>query len=251
MIARLLSCCSRNSTENHHPLKYPAMRNIHDILSAVPDFATTEFTLSVKINYQHTHFITSAPDIRHLPEDQGIEIAFAGRSNAGKSSALNRLANQKSLAKTSKTPGRTQLINLFKVTEDCHIVDLPGYGFAQVPIEMKKKWQKSLGEYLQKRQCLKGLVVLMDIRHPMKDLDQQLIYWAVESNIPVQVLLTKADKLKSGARKAQLLKIREASLAFCGDVSVDLFSSLSGIGVDVLRSKLDTWFSPAFISDEA
>ncbi|WP_073580735.1 ribosome biogenesis GTP-binding protein YihA/YsxC [Vibrio quintilis] len=207
--------------------------------------------MSVKINYQHTHFITSAPDIRHLPEDQGIEIAFAGRSNAGKSSALNRLANQKSLAKTSKTPGRTQLINLFKVTEDCHIVDLPGYGFAQVPIEMKKKWQKSLGEYLQKRQCLKGLVVLMDIRHPMKDLDQQLIYWAVESNIPVQVLLTKADKLKSGARKAQLLKIREASLAFCGDVSVDLFSSLSGIGVDVLRSKLDTWFSPAFISDEA
>jgi GTP-binding protein len=206
--------------------------------------------LSVKINYQNAHFITSAPDIRHLPEDQGIEIAFAGRSNAGKSSALNRLANQKSLAKTSKTPGRTQLINLFKVTEDCHIVDLPGYGFAQVPVEMKKKWQKSLGEYLQKRQCLKGLVVLMDIRHPMKDLDQQLIYWAVESNIPVQVLLTKADKLKSGARKAQLIKIREASLAFCGDVSVDLFSSLSGIGVDILRSKLDSWFSPALTSGD-
>ncbi|CAM3924824.1 putative GTP-binding protein EngB [Vibrio aerogenes CECT 7868] len=204
--------------------------------------------MSVKINYQNTHFITSAPDIRHLPEDQGIEIAFAGRSNAGKSSALNRLANQKSLAKTSKTPGRTQLINLFKVTEDCHIVDLPGYGFAQVPIEMKKKWQKSLGEYLQKRQCLNGLVVLMDIRHPMKDLDQQLIHWAVESHIPVQVLLTKADKLKSGARKAQLLKIREASLAFCGDVSVDLFSSLSGIGVDTLRNKLDSWFSPALTS---
>jgi len=204
-----------------------------------------ELTVSVKIHYQNTHFITSAPDIRHLPADEGIEIAFAGRSNAGKSSSLNRLTNQKSLAKTSKTPWRTQLINLFKVTEGCHIVDLPGYGFAQVPLEMKKKWQQSLGEYLQKRQCLKGLVVLMDIRHPMKDLDQQLIVWAVECGIPVQVLLTKADKLKSGARKAQILKIRSDAKEFGGDVSVDGFSSLSGIGVDILRAKLDAWFAPA------
>lgn len=201
--------------------------------------------MSVKIHYQNTHFITSAPDIRHLPEDEGIEVAFAGRSNAGKSSSLNRLTNQRSLAKTSKTPGRTQLINLFKVTEGCHIVDLPGYGFAQVPLEMKKKWQKSLGEYLQKRQCLKGLVVLMDIRHPMKDLDQQLIFWTVDSGIPVQVLLTKADKLKSGARKAQVLKIKKDAVGFGGDVSVAAFSSLKGIGVDVLRNKLDEWFAPA------
>ncbi|MCG3746472.1 YihA family ribosome biogenesis GTP-binding protein [Vibrio cincinnatiensis] len=200
--------------------------------------------MSVKIHYQNTHFITSAPDIRHLPEDEGIEIAFAGRSNAGKSSSLNRLTNQKSLAKTSKTPGRTQLINLFKVTEGCHIVDLPGYGFAQVPLEMKKKWQQSLGEYLQQRTCLKGLVVLMDIRHPMKDLDQQLVSWAVECAIPVQVLLTKADKLKSGARKAQLLKVREQAMTFGGDVSVDVFSSLNGLGVDTLRQKLDHWFAP-------
>ena len=209
--------------------------------------------MSVKICYQNTHFITSAPDIRHLPEDEGIEIAFAGRSNAGKSSSLNRLTNQRSLAKTSKTPGRTQLINLFKVTEGCHIVDLPGYGFAQVPLELKKKWQKSLGEYLQQRQCLKGLVVLMDIRHPMKDLDQQLIYWAVDSGIPVQVLLTKADKLKSGARKAQLLKVREDAVGFGGTVKVDAFSSLKGIGVDVLSNKLDEWFAPAFahlVNDE-
>ncbi|MCS0448824.1 ribosome biogenesis GTP-binding protein YihA/YsxC [Vibrio diabolicus] len=201
--------------------------------------------MSVKIHYQNTHFITSAPDIRHLPEDEGVEIAFAGRSNAGKSSALNRLTNQKSLAKTSKTPGRTQLINLFKVEEGCHIVDLPGYGFAQVPVEMKKKWQKSLGEYLQKRECLKGLVVLMDIRHPMKDLDQQMIFWAIDSHIPVQVLLTKADKLKSGARKQTLLKVRKQVETFGGDVSVDVFSSLKGLGVDQLRAKLDTWFAPA------
>ncbi len=205
--------------------------------------------MSAKIHYQNTHFITSAPDIRHLPEDEGIEVAFAGRSNAGKSSALNRLTNQRSLAKTSKTPGRTQLINLFKVDENCHIVDLPGYGFAQVPLELKKKWQKSLGEYLQKRECLKGLVVLMDIRHPMKDLDQQMVYWAVDSGIPVQVLLTKADKLKSGARKATLLKVRENSLAFGGDVKVDVFSSLKGIGVDQLRARLDTWFAPAMEQD--
>ncbi|PFG45592.1 cell division checkpoint GTPase YihA [Vibrio sp. ES.051] len=202
--------------------------------------------MSVKIHYQNTHFITSAPDIRHLPEDEGVEIAFAGRSNAGKSSALNRLTNQRSLAKTSKTPGRTQLINLFKVEEGCHIVDLPGYGFAQVPLEMKNKWQKSLGEYLQKRQCLKGLVVLMDIRHPMKDLDQQMIFWAIDSHIPVQVLLTKADKLKSGARKQTLLKVRQQVETFGGDVAVDVFSSLKGLGVDQLRAKLDTWFAPAF-----
>lgn len=207
--------------------------------------------MSAKIHYQNTHFITSAPDIRHLPEDEGIEVAFAGRSNAGKSSSLNRLTNQRNLAKTSKTPGRTQLINLFKVTDGCHIVDLPGYGFAQVPLEMKKKWQQSLGEYLQKRQSLKGLVVLMDIRHPLKDLDQQLIYWAVDCHIPVQILLTKADKLKSGARKAQVLKVREAALAFGGDVHVAAFSSLKGIGVDVLRNKLDQWFAPALESQES
>lgn len=200
--------------------------------------------MSVKIHYQNTHFITSAPDIRHLPEDEGIEIAFAGRSNAGKSSSLNRLTNQKNLAKTSKTPGRTQLINLFKVADGCHIVDLPGYGFAQVPLEMKLKWQRALGEYLQKRQSLKGLVVLMDIRHPMKDLDQQLIIWAVECGIPVQVMLTKADKLKSGARKAQVLKVREEAKTFGGDVAVDAFSSLSGIGVDTLRAKLDERYAP-------
>ena len=114
-------------------------------------------------NYQQTHFVTSAPDIRHLPSDTGIEVAFAGRSNAGKSSALNTLTNQKNLARTSKTPGRTQLINLFEVAEGKRLVDLPGYGYAQVPEEMKIKWQRALGEYLEKRMCLKGLVVLMDM----------------------------------------------------------------------------------------
>ncbi len=194
------------------------------------------------LNYRNTKFITSAPDIRHLPVESGVEVAFAGRSNAGKSSALNRLTDQKSLARTSKTPGRTQLINMFEVEEGINLIDLPGYGFAQVPLEMKKKWQKSLGEYLQKRENLIGLVVLMDIRHPLKDLDRQMIDWAVDSGLPVLVLLTKADKLKQGVRKSTLLKVRR-DLAELGEgVAVEVFSSLKGIGVDTVHRKLNEWF---------
>lgn len=176
-------------------------------------------------NYHMTHFVMSAPDIRHLPSDAGIEVAFAGRSNAGKSSALNTLTQQKSLARISKTPGRTQLINLFEVEPGIRLVDLPGYGYAQVPEEMKRKWQRSLGEYLQMRNSLKGLVVLMDIRHPLKDLDQQMIQWAVDVGTPVMLLLTKADKLASGARQAQIKMVREAVKEFMGDIQVEAFSS--------------------------
>ncbi|MFE8115063.1 ribosome biogenesis GTP-binding protein YihA/YsxC [Brenneria goodwinii] len=199
--------------------------------------------MTQQYNYHMTHFVISAPDIRHLATDSGIEVAFAGRSNAGKSSALNTLTNQKNLARTSKTPGRTQLINMFEVEEGVRLVDLPGYGYAEVPEEMKLKWQRALGEYLQKRNSLKGLVVLMDIRHPLKDLDQQMLSWAVESQIPVLVLLTKADKLASGARKAQLNMVREAVLPFMGDIQVEAFSSLKKLGVDKLHQKLDSWFS--------
>lgn len=122
-------------------------------------------------------------------------------------------------------------------------MDLPGYGYAEVPEEMKRKWQRALGEYLQKRECLKGLVVLMDIRHPLKDLDQQMIQWAVDSELPVMLLLTKADKLAQGARRAQVDMVREAILPFQGDIQVEAFSSLKRFGVDKLRQKLDEWFS--------
>ena len=196
-----------------------------------------------KFNYQQTSFLTSAPDISALPADNGIEVAFAGRSNAGKSSALNTLTRQNSLARTSKTPGRTQLINTFTLGEEKRLIDLPGYGFAKVPLAVKEKWQKSLGEYLMKRQSLKGLVVLMDIRHPLKDLDQQLIHWAVQSNLSVLLLLTKADKLSPGPRKKTLLEVREASLAFMGDVTVHVFSSLSKQGLPELEEVLDDWYS--------
>ena len=193
-------------------------------------------------HYSQATFFTSAPDIRHLKNDEGIEVAFAGRSNAGKSSALNCLTRQKNLARTSKTPGRTQLINVFELDQGRRLVDLPGYGYAKVPLAMKKKWQAALGEYLQKRESLKGLVVLMDIRHPFKDLDQDLIQWAVNGDLPVLALLTKADKLKSGKRKSQLLMAREAAMAFCGDVTVHTFSSLNRSGLENLEQTLDGWF---------
>ncbi|CRL61062.1 ribosome biogenesis GTP-binding protein YihA/YsxC [Proteus vulgaris] len=196
-----------------------------------------------QFNYQKAHFIISAPDIRHLPPDTGIEIAFAGRSNAGKSSALNALTQQNGLARTSKTPGRTQLINLFQIEDGLRLVDLPGYGYAQVPEEMKRKWQRSLGEYLQKRECLKGVVILMDIRHPLKDLDMQMIDWAVESELPTLVLLTKADKLASGARKQQLMSVRDALASKVGDIRIEYFSSLKKIGIDKLRNTLNEWYS--------
>ena len=200
----------------------------------------------IKLNYHKTHFLTSAPNIRSIPEDTGIEIAFAGRSNAGKSTALNALTNQKSLARTSKTPGRTQLINLFEVEPNCKLVDLPGYGYAAVPEKMKIEWQKSLGEYLQKRECLGGLVVLMDIRHPLKDLDQQMIEWAVSADLPIMLLLTKADKLSQSARSKQVKMVREAILPFQGDIQVEAFSEQNKIGIDKLAAKLDSWFAPLF-----
>ncbi len=199
--------------------------------------------LKSRIKYNTASFVTSAPDITKLPADTGIEVAFAGRSNAGKSSALNALTDQK-LARTSKTPGRTQLINTFELADvdDMRLIDLPGYGFAKVPIEMKKKWQKSLGEYLQKRQSLKGIVILMDIRRPLKDLDRDLINWAIGSEIPVLALLTKADKLKQGARKAQVLQVRRELSSLEGDITVHAFSSLKGTGLPEVAKKLDEWF---------
>lgn len=223
--------------------RYSFSRRIEMSMHEKPHYFREVYTIMAQFNYQKAHFIISAPDIRHLPPDTGIEIAFAGRSNAGKSSALNALTQQNGLARTSKTPGRTQLINLFQIEEGLRLVDLPGYGYAQVPEEMKRKWQRSLGEYLQKRECLKGVVILMDIRHPLKDLDMQMIDWAVESELPTLVLLTKADKLASGARKQQLMSVRDALASKVGDIRIEYFSSLKKIGIDKLRNTLNEWYS--------
>ena len=194
------------------------------------------------IHLSKATFTISAPDIRHLPEDSGIEVAFAGRSNAGKSSALNTLTNQKSLARTSKTPGRTQLINVFSIGEQQRLVDLPGYGFAKVPLATKQKWQKALGEYLEKRESLKGLVILMDIRHPLKDLDMDLIEWAAESELPILVLLTKADKLSQGKRSAEVLKVKKALAPLNADIRVQAFSSLKRTGAEQADTIICDWF---------
>lgn len=206
---------------------------------------------SSAINLQKATFTISAPDIRSLPAEGGIEVAFAGRSNAGKSSALNTLTRQKSLARTSKTPGRTQLINVFEIAENKRLVDLPGYGFAKVPLEMKKKWQKALGEYLQKRESLKGLVVLMDIRHPLKDLDMDLIQWAADSELPVLALLTKADKLKQGKRNSEVLQVRKTLAALNADIQVMAFSSLKRTGVEQANNIICQWFEDDFTEDDS
>mgnify|MGYP000480562636 FL=1 len=197
---------------------------------------------STAIHLSKATFTISAPDIRRLPADGGIEVAFAGRSNAGKSSALNTLTNQRSLARTSKTPGRTQLINIFEIAENKRLVDLPGYGFAKVPMEMKKKWQKALGEYLEKRECLKGLVVLMDIRHPLKDLDMDLIQWAADSDLPVLALLTKSDKLSQGKASGQVLAVKKQLKALNADIKVQAFSSLKRTGSDQANAVICNWF---------
>ncbi len=196
-------------------------------------------------NYQQAEFIQSAAKLTQLPDDSGIEVAFAGRSNAGKSSALNCLTEQRGLARASKTPGRTQLINLFAINETSRLVDLPGYGFAKVSMEVKKRWQQTLAQYLQQRKCLQGLVLLSDIRHPLKELDLNMLDWAVGENLQVQLLLSKADKLKKGAQQSTLLKVRKIlKQRYPGHslIQVQSFSSLKKMGLPELRKRLDEWF---------
>ena len=199
-----------------------------------------------QIHYNTARFLISAAKLSQCPEDVGAEVAFAGRSNAGKSSAINSLTNQNSLARTSKTPGRTQLINFFDLNiEGLRIVDLPGYGYAKVPIAMKEHWQKHLDDYLQRRQCLRGVVLVMDIRHPMKEFDEMMIKWCESTGVPLHILLTKADKIKRGPAQATLLKIKKETRERLADkVSVQVFSALKKDGVDQLRNRLASWLLP-------
>lgn len=195
------------------------------------------------ISYNSARFNKSAAKLSQCPEDIGAEVAFAGRSNAGKSSAINTLTNNSKLARTSKTPGRTQLINFFDLNiENLRIVDLPGYGFAKVPLEMKLHWQKHLDNYLQKRECLRGVVLVMDIRHPMKEFDQMMTEWCKATGMPMHVLLTKADKLKKGPAQSTMLKIKKHLKAELGDkVTVQTFSALKRQGIDQLTQRIDSW----------
>ncbi len=178
-----------------------------------------------------------------MPKDDGIEVAFIGRSNAGKSSALNTITGIKSLARTSQTPGRTQMINLFALDSERRLIDLPGYGYAKAPRVLRDRWAENTNKYLKNRRCLKGLVLVMDIRHPLKDADQRLIAWTVSCDLPIHVLLTKADKLKTGARNRTLREVGEFLEQYGDIVSVQVFSSQDSYGLDEAQEKLDEWFS--------
>ena len=193
--------------------------------------------------FRVARYLMGAAKLNQLPPDEGIEVALAGRSNAGKSTALNGITDQKNLAKTSKTPGRTQLINLFMINETCRLTDLPGYGFAKVSKDQKAQWQKTLSKYLQERQCLKALVVFMDIRHPLKETDKQMVQWAVTANIPVHVVLSKADKLKSGARKTALLAAKKRVERISDQITTQVFSATSKLGLEELIEKLASWYA--------
>lgn len=199
------------------------------------------------INYQNARFLLSAQQIAQLPLDEGKEVAFVGRSNAGKSSALNALAQQKKLARTSKTPGRTQLINIFTLTDTQRLVDLPGYGYAKAPISAQQVWGQLINEYLLSRQSLQGLVLLMDIRHPLKPQDQNMIQWSLESGIGIHLVLTKADKLSKSQATKTLMSVKKTfkDTENAKRVSMQCFSALKKTGLDELQALLNVWLSNA------
>ena len=189
--------------------------------------------------YRTASYVISAHHLKQLPPDTGYEVAFAGRSNAGKSSAINTLTEQKSLARTSKTPGRTQQIVIFDLDEQRRIADLPGYGYAKVPAKLKAHWKQVMQRYFEQRKCLRGVVLVMDIRHPMKPFDEQMLAWCASANLPCHVLMTKADKLKRGPAQAALLK-QQKSLPEGAPAQV--FSAKNRQGLDLLLERLNSWY---------
>lgn len=194
--------------------------------------------------FRKASFLTSAPSLHQCPPETGGEVAFAGRSNAGKSSAINTLTQNGKLARTSKTPGRTQLINFFALgDEHLRLVDLPGYGYAKVPLATKQQWQENLAQYLQGRQSLRGLVLLMDIRHPLQTYDTTMLNWAVAGNMPVHLLLTKADKLSRGAAQGTLSQVRQqlAKAKVQDLVTAQTFSALTKDGLEELELVILGW----------
>lgn len=192
--------------------------------------------------YKKAYFLLSVAKVAQLPPDVGFEVAIVGRSNAGKSSVINKLTQVKRLARVSKTPGRTQLVNLFVIDNERRLADLPGYGFAKAPLSAKQEWEKTVNEYMRSRKCLKGLILVMDIRHPMRDLDWQMLEYSQSVNLPVHILLNKADKLSKGAAKATLHQTQAALTDFDNSVTLQTFSAAKGIGLEELYQVLDTWY---------
>jgi GTP-binding protein len=188
-------------------------------------------------------FFTTVNHLRDLPLHGGREVAFVGRSNAGKSSAINTLANHVRLAYTSKTPGRTQHLNYFTLGENKFLVDLPGYGYAKVPPDVKAHWEHLLSEYLQTREALCGLVVIMDARHPLTGLDQQMLDWFGLTGKPVHVLLTKSDKLSRQQATATLNRVKSQLKEQFPNATVQLFSSLKKTGTEEAEAVIAGWFA--------
>ena len=182
-----------------------------------------------------------AHEIRQLPEDIGTEIAVAGRSNAGKSSVLNVITGNSKLARISKTPGRTQQMNIFVLDDERRLVDLPGYGYAKVPVALRKHWGSTLNRYFQERRALSGLVLIMDIRHPLKQEDQQMLDWSCQAGLPTHILLNKSDKLSRGAGMSLLQQLKRRMNADL--ISIQLFSALKRTGAEEARTVLDRWFN--------
>lgn len=188
--------------------------------------------------FRNAQFVTSAAELRQLPADAGAEIAFAGRSNAGKSSALNAICDQTALARTSKTPGRTQLLNVFALDEARRLVDLPGYGYAKVPEAMRERWRGLIDKYLRERDSLRAVVLIMDSRHPLKEFDQLMLAYCRDIGLACHCLLTKADKLSRSEGARTLAQVRKEIAAVESDASAQLFSALAKTGLDEARGIL-------------
>jgi GTP-binding protein len=198
--------------------------------------------LSAKSNpFRQAQFLTSANRIEQLPADSGAEVAFAGRSNAGKSSALNAICDQQGLARTSKTPGRTQMLNVFPVDPEHRLIDLPGYGYAKVPEAMRAHWRGVLDTYLRTRESLKGLVLVMDARHPLKEFDCDMLAFGAASGRPCHCLMTKADKLSRSQGLSTLAAVRKELATMAPNSTAQLFSSLAKTGLDEARAQVASW----------
>lgn len=192
--------------------------------------------------YQKAYFLLSVATMSQLPPDTGIEVAIVGRSNAGKSSILNRITKNKGLARVSKTPGRTQLVNLFALDDTHRLTDLPGYGYAKVPLLVKLKWQKVVDEYINERLSLKGLILVMDIRHPLRDLDVQLLDYCEHRGLAVHLILNKADKLSKNEAANTLFAVKDALKDYQNAISLQTFSALKGTGLEELYTVLNNWY---------
>ncbi|CAG7857650.1 putative GTP-binding protein EngB [biofilm metagenome] len=193
--------------------------------------------------YQQALFLKSSSRLDNTPPDTGKEIAFAGRSNAGKSSAINALTRQSSLARTSKTPGRTQLLNFFHINDEQRFVDLPGYGYAKVPENVKNEWHELMEHYFCQRQSLCGIILVMDVRRPLTEFDWQMVRWCQENALAMHLLLTKSDKLAYGAAKSTLLQVQKVARNLTIPVTAQLFSALKKTGIDEVHDALDLLFA--------